>query len=211
MIAYSKSRWHRVAITLGAVMLMFLGFTAWQADPPALATPPANWNAAKLAKESNCKICHSKATIGNQWGAWESSPHGEAFKSLGTPKAKEVAAKFGIEDPTTSPNCLQCHSTAYGFSDHKVTANIQVAEGVTCQSCHGPGEDYKSKTKHADNPKEAMEKYGLVKPTEANTCSLCHNQRNPTYNPARYTTKDGRQVDFDYDQAVEKIKHSLKK
>jgi hypothetical protein len=39
------------------------------------------------------------------------------------------------------------------------------------------------------------------------SCAQCHNDQSPTWKADRYTTKDGRKVGFDPDQAYPKIKH----
>ncbi len=169
------------------------------------------WDAKLLISEKMCAICHKKEEIGNQFAVWEAGVHANAYEVLSSEKAKEVAAKMGVENSQNDGKCLQCHSTAYGFSQALVTTKVKVEEGVACQTCHGPGDKYKTKDKHAENTQQAIEKFGLIRPDEANTCSRCHNEDNPTYNPERYTTKDGRKVDFDFEQALQKIRHPLKK
>lgn len=151
-----------------------------------------------------CGICHKKPDGGNQLAIWTASPHAKAFEVLGTDAAKAVAKKAGIEDPQKSGKCLQCHSTAYNFTEAVSTDKILPAEGVTCESCHGPGKKYMSKAVMID--REKAKAAGLVSPA-SQSCTLCHNDKNPTWNPARYTTKDGKKVGFDFDQAYEVIKH----
>lgn len=151
-----------------------------------------------------CGMCHKKVESGNQLAAWTASPHAKAFEVLGTDAAKAVAAKLGIEDAQKSGKCLQCHATAYNFTETVATEKILPAEGVACESCHGPGKKYMSKAVMIDRAK-AVEA-GLVHPA-SESCTLCHNDKNPTWNPERYTTKDGKKVGFDYPQAYEKIKH----
>lgn len=162
------------ALKLAAASTAILGF-AWCARA---ADEAAKWDPADLAKESTCKICHSKADKGDQFGVWQKSKHAKAFEALKSDKAKEVAKKAGVEDPTTSGKCLKCHSTAYGFTEAKVTDKIAVEEGVTCQTCHGPGDKYKTKGKH-DQGIELAKKNGMLVP-DANTCARCHNKDNPT-------------------------------
>jgi hypothetical protein len=43
------------------------------------------------------------------------------------------------------------------------------------------------------------------------TCLGCHNDTSPTWKADRYTTKDGKKVGFDYDQAWTKIAHPMPK
>ncbi len=195
---------------LGAVSLISclfaLAVMRAETEPPPVSMP--EWHANLLIANKMCKICHNKEETGNQFGLWEKGPHAHAYATLATARAREVAKVLGIDNPQSSGKCLQCHSTAYGFTQEPVTKAIPIDEGISCQSCHGPAKNYMPKDKHARNRDIAI-KNGMIYPTEANTCRRCHNDSNPTYNPERYTTRDGRKVDFDYDAAYEKIKHSL--
>lgn len=157
----------------------------------------AKWDGAGLVKENMCIACHG-AKVGDQAGIWAKSPHANAFKALGTDAAKEVAKKAGVDNPQTSGKCLKCHSTAYGFTEAKITEEVPVEAGVTCQTCHGPGKDYKMK--HNKDLATAKATLGLIVPTAENTCLRCHNKDNPTF-----------KADFDFKASAEKIKHPLVK
>src|SRR3989338_8583672 len=85
---------------------------------------------------TKCSMCHKKPEQGEQFKIWQESVHAKAFETLKTPEAKEQGAKLGVDDPSTSGKCLKCHSTAYMFSEAKVTDAIAVEEGVSCESCH---------------------------------------------------------------------------
>jgi hypothetical protein len=148
---------------------------------------PANYVGVKM-----CGICHKKDDSGNQLAKWQAGPHAKAFESLGTDKAKEVVKKLGIDDPQKSGKCLQCHSTAYNFTESVATEKIKPEDGVTCESCHGPGKKYMAKSTMEDRAK-AVEA-GLVYPA-TQSCTLCHNDKSPTWKG------------FDEKAMVEKIAH----
>ena len=101
---------------------------------------------AKLISIKKCAMCHKKEAKGNQYGKWQAMGHAKAFETLGTEEAKAVSAKLGIDDPQSSGKCLKCHSTAYFFTEEVQTAEVSLENGVSCQSCHGPGADYKKKS-----------------------------------------------------------------
>jgi len=185
----------RRTFTAGLVVGLF-GLTALaQAPDPTL-----------YVGVKSCGMCHKKEEVGAQLTKWQESPHAKAFEKLGSPEAKEAASKLGIADPQTSGKCLKCHSTAYNFGETgPVTDKITVQEGVTCESCHGPGKNYKSKEIMKDI-KQAIAG-GLANPALDN-CTKCHNDQNPTWKADRYTKKDGTKVGFDAEQAFEKIKHA---
>lgn len=152
----------------------------------------------------SCRMCHRKDNIGNQFAAWEEGPHAKTHEMLGSEEAKAVAKKLGIEDPQKNGKCLKCHATAYSFTEEVQTDVIDVGQGVVCESCHGPGKNYKKKSVMKDTEKACAA--GLIKPATKN-CARCHNETSPTWKADRYTKKDGTKVGFDVEQAYEKIKH----
>jgi DNA-directed RNA polymerase subunit RPC12/RpoP len=160
---------------------------------------PANYVGPKM-----CGICHKADDNGNALAKWQASPHAKAFELLGTPEAKAAGTKLGVDNPQTSGKCLRCHSTAYNFTESVATEKIKPEDGVTCESCHGPGKKYMIKSTMEDHAK-AVEA-GLVYPA-SKSCEMCHNNQNPTWKPDRYTTKDGKKVGFDYEQAFAQIAH----
>ncbi len=138
-----------------------------------------------------CKMCHNKSTTGKQYDIWAASPHAKAMESLSSDKAKEYAKAHNIADPAKDKTCLACHSTYHSASE-SLMATITEKEGVSCESCHGPGSSYKSMTIMKDLAKAKAN--GLVVPTKE-TCVKCHNEKNPFHKP------------FDFDTYVKKIAH----
>ncbi len=161
-------------------------------------------DASNYVGVKTCGICHKKDESGNQLAVWQASPHAKAFELLSTPEAKAVGAKVGVDNPQTSGKCLKCHSTAYNFTESVATEKIKPEDGVVCESCHGPGKKFMTKSTMEDHAKAVAA--GLVYPA-SQSCTLCHNDQNPAWKADRYTTKDGKKVGFDYEQAFEKIKH----
>jgi hypothetical protein len=149
-------------------------------------------DAANYVGSKSCGICHKKAETGDQLGKWKESPHAKAFEKLGTPEAKEAAAKLGIDAPQKSGKCLKCHSTAYNFTETIATEKIKPEEGVSCESCHGPGKKYMAKSTMEDRAKAIGG--GLVYPA-TESCKLCHNGESPTF------------TGFDEKTYAEKIAH----
>ncbi|MDP2654406.1 MAG: cytochrome c family protein [Candidatus Omnitrophota bacterium] len=161
-----------------------------------LCAVPASAAEHEYIGAQKCAMCHKKPEKGEQYRVWQESKHSKAYETLATPQAKEFAAKAGIDDPQKSGKCLKCHSTAYGFSETKVTEKIPVEEGISCESCHGPGKDYMKKSVMED--KEEAVAQGLIIPTEE-TCRKCHNEESPNFK------------EFDYPTMWEKIKHPIPK
>jgi len=144
----------RLVILLGMV-IFFLSFV--------------NAQDAKYIGAAKCKMCHNKAEKGEQYNKWANSKHSKAMASLKGDEAK-------------NPKCLKCHSTAASV-DQGLIASITVEEGVSCESCHGPGSLYKVATTMKDM-KLAMSK-GMIMPEEK-VCKKCHNEGSPNYKGFNY-------------------------
>ena len=114
------------------------------------------------------------------------------------------AGKLGIKNPQQSDECLRCHSTSHGFVEEEEVEDLQVEDGVQCESCHGSGEEYMY-LEVMEDLKDAKS-MGLVIPTEE-ICRKCHNPESPTYNPERDPTPDGKTVDFYYPLRKKMIEH----
>jgi hypothetical protein len=120
---------------------------------------------------AKCKMCHNKPEKGDQYKKWSDSKHANAMKALKGDEAK-------------NPKCLKCHSTASGV-DQKLVAGITVEEGVSCESCHGPGSTYKSATIMKDPVKAKAS--GLIVPDEK-VCVKCHNSESPNFKGFDFAT-----------------------
>jgi hypothetical protein len=126
----------------------------------------------------SCKMCHKKEDKGNQYGSWQKSKHAQAYATLASDKGKEVAGAKGVANPQESAECLKCHVTGHGVDASLLDTKYKVEDGVGCESCHGPGKDYKNMKIMKDS--EQAKANGLIIPTEE-TCKKCHNEESPTY------------------------------
>ena len=149
---------------------------------------------AKYVGAAKCKACHGKKT-GDQYGIWEKGPHANAIKSLSSEEALKYAKENNIADPAKDAKCLNCHSTK-SMVDAKMLdpkTKLTAEEGVSCESCHGPGSEYKSakimskKAYAADfaAAHKASMDAGLIMPTEK-VCVTCHNDKNPFHKEFKY-------------------------
>ncbi len=147
-----------------------------------------------------CKTCHNTKKQGRQYKIWLNSKHAQAYKTLASEKAKAIAKEKGIADPQKAGECLQCHVTAYGVDAKLLGKKYSIEEGVSCESCHGPGKVYKKKKTMIAISKGEIDpaSVGLIKPDEE-TCKKCHNEKSPTFK------------EFDFEKFYEKIKHEKPK
>jgi hypothetical protein len=107
-----------------------------------------------------CRICHK-----DEFTSWMVTAHARTFERLSLTEKQD-------------PDCIGCHTTG-------VTPGQVLLEGVQCEACHGPGNDYR-KTSIMKDKELAMEK-GLIEPT-AEVCERCHNEDSPTFIGFDYET-----------------------
>ncbi len=147
-----------------------------------------------------CKMCHKPAKIGNQYKVWLDSRHAGAYETLAGEAALAIGKEREIDNPQAAPECLKCHITAFPVLETIADQKITLEEGISCESCHGPGSGYKKK-----KTMQAI-RAGSIDPADvgmmrgdAEFCVTCHNEESPTYK------------EFKYDEFWAKIAHSYPK
>lgn len=141
-------------------------------------------------------VCHNLPKQGKQVDVWKKSKHAEAFNTLKTDKAAEIAKKNGITTPATDAKaCLECHSTGAGEAAEKT---FMVADGVQCEACHGAASGYKAIHNKPENKEKAVAA-GLVLNGGEKMCKTCHQSK-------MHDVKA-----FDFKKMWEEIKHPMPK
>jgi hypothetical protein len=103
-------------------------------------------------------------------------PHAKSYKTLEGKKAKDIAAKLKIADASKASLCLDCHANNVPESRRAKTFNM--ADGVSCESCHGPSSNWLGKhvslaNFHSENIAAGM--YPTEDPmARAELCASCH-------------------------------------
>ena len=103
--------------------------------------------AAKYVGPGSCSAsaCHgnirpmSKTKVWqNEYSTWiTSDKHAHAYRALQEPLGKQIGAILKLRDlPENSPRCLVCHALSVPPGAH--ARDFDIAEGVSCESCHGP-------------------------------------------------------------------------
>jgi hypothetical protein len=155
----------------------------------------------KYIGAKDCGRCHKKELIGDQYGEWQKADHSKAFEVLKSDKAVELAKKKGITTPPhETDQCVKCHATAHGVTPEMTAkAPLKLSDGVQCESCHGPGSDYRKKKTMSDHDKAVAA--GMWEPGKnEKICLACHNDESPTWDPAK---------GFDYKAAKKAIAHPI--
>lgn len=145
----------------------------------------------------NCGMCHKTEKQGNQLGVWKGTRHSNAFKTLLSDAALKIAKDKGLAaPPSESEECLKCHVSGFNLDKSLLGAKFSITDGVQCETCHGPGSDYKA-AKIMKDRKEAVAN-GLMfyeKPEEL--CVKCHNEESPTFKG------------FNFEEMWSKVKHPV--
>jgi hypothetical protein len=140
----------------------------------------------KYVGAAKCKMCHMSK--GKQYPSWSESKHAKAFETLKSEAALKIGKEKGIASPSTDAKCLKCHSTASTVTA-ALNGGITNEEGVSCETCHGPGSNYKSATM-MKSKSDAL-KNGLIVPDEK-LCLKCHNSESPTFKAFNYATQSAK-------------------
>jgi mono/diheme cytochrome c family protein len=161
-------RWVQVSCFVVAAGLLFAGVA--QAQEKA---------AHKYIGADKCKACHMSEAKGNQYGVWLKSAHAKAYEVLAGEKALAYAKEKAMaKPPQETAECLACHVTGHGKAADLFEVSFKKEQGVSCESCHGPGSDYKDMKIMKD--RTAAVAAGLIIPDEK-TCTGCHNEKSPTF------------------------------
>jgi formate-dependent nitrite reductase cytochrome c552 subunit len=204
-----------------AVLAVGVGLVAWTGftsraiagegvAAAAVATSmPAITGEYEYVGSKKCKKCHMK-----EHKSWAETKMGQAFNVLKPGEASEAKERFKLDpakDYTKDETCLPCHTTGFGHAggyampdpnDKKAVKKAKKLESVGCESCHGPGSAYvkvfdeilKSKRSYKVDELYAV---GLTK-IDATTCTTCHNDTGPTYDPSK---------PFDFEQQKDQDSH----
>lgn len=138
----------------------------------------------KYIGAEKCKLCHNKPATGDQYAKWLKDPHSKALKTLSNQHSLDYAKKNGIPDPAKDAKCLKCHTT-YDRADAKLRGTLKQTEGISCETCHGPGSMYKTPA-IMKNLAQAK-KMGLIVP-DKKLCLQCHNKDNPFFKEFNFET-----------------------
>ncbi|HPS65543.1 MAG TPA: cytochrome c family protein [Ignavibacteria bacterium] len=141
------------------------------------------------------KACHKTESAGKQLDIWKASKHANAYKSLTTPEADKIAKDKGFSTPAAeTPQCVKCHVLGKDIDPSELTDGFKKEDGVQCETCHGPGSEYKAMSIMKDKDKAIAN--GLIIHTDKEAfCKTCHNPESPTYK------------EFNYDTFWDQIKH----
>ena len=105
-------------------LLMIFGFAA----KGGVAT-----DSAKIVGPNACAECHKQEVE-----AWKGTHHFKTFREMPrNTDAKEIAEKMGVRRIKSESLCLNCHFTVQQKNNKE-----EPVAGISCESCHGAGQDW---------------------------------------------------------------------
>ena len=149
-----------------------------------LAPGPAHGaDAPKFLGANSCSAssCHGGGGQNqNQFLAWSLKDfHSQRpAATLTTARSKQIAAALDIKTPATDARCTACHAPLNQVPENRRGENYKISEGVSCESCHGPAENWlrahtRTDWTHADRTVAGMRDLQNLY-VRANTCVACH-------------------------------------
>lgn len=122
---------------------------------------------------------------GKQQPIWQASSHDKAFAVLKTPEVQKVAEKAGVKSAAhEAEQCVKCHTTAAGVAAANLKPSFVKEDGVQCETCHGPGSEYKVMAvmkDHAEAVAAGLTPISVQDGSAEKLCKTCHNQQSPTF------------------------------
>lgn len=136
---------------------------------------------------------------------WYDDAHNASASALldNSQKAVQIATLYGL-DPAEMKRgdamCMNCHGTTLSGEE-----NERVYNGVSCESCHGPGGEYAGTDQHekyADGASQGMRQLEAAD-LRAQTCSRCHHITDERLLTAGHPTGEG----FTLSERNEQVEH----
>lgn len=98
--------------------------------------------------------------------------------TIATARAKQIANAMDIKDPIANARCTICHSPLNSVPDNLRGGDFKVSDGISCESCHGPAENWLRPHTRTDYTRADCTAAGMRDLqnlyVRANTCVACH-------------------------------------
>jgi hypothetical protein len=138
------------------------------------------------SQSCSASSCHGGAgEKSKQYTIWFTHDfhHARPFATLETARSERLAEVLKIGNPAQSARCTVCHAPFVTVPSERLGHDAAVAEGVSCESCHGPAENWiRSHTRpdytHVDRVAAGMRDLSNLY-VRANTCVACHQNIDP--------------------------------
>jgi len=184
-------------------ILFGLSSFAWAGDLSMSGRkfPPTTDASLKFTGAGSCNQAkchgHKSKKRANEYTTWiKAEIHSQGYSVLYEKRSQKIAKDFGLKDkPEKSKECIICHTLDLEAKADLKGEKYDINEGVTCELCHGPAEQYlephakpyepkgvtgdelwaKRLERHAQSVKQGM--WDAKDPrVRLETCLFCHYQ-----------------------------------
>jgi hypothetical protein len=167
------------------VIATLVGLAPVPATPAGMTLPQYSRDKSLGVASCASSLCHgaidtwkNSPVLQNEYITWSrSDKHARAYSLLLNERSKDIARRLGLKEPAhASALCLDCH--AHNVPEARRGERFVLADGVTCEACHGPAERWINshvgpKASHAQNLA-----YGMFATSDnverARLCLSCH-------------------------------------
>lgn len=109
--------------------------------------------------------------------------HSRSYATLTSARSEQMAAVLKIDDATKSAKCTVCHAPFQTVDAKLLAKGIKIAQGVSCESCHGAAEPWLLSHTRPDFDHEDRVALGMRDLqnlyVRGNTCVACHQTLDP--------------------------------
>jgi hypothetical protein len=187
-------------------------FLTFSRSSVSSAADAASENRPRFLGANSCSTsgCHGGGGAHqNQYLVWSTRDFHfqRPYATLTTARSKQISAALQIKDATTAEQCAACHAPMRAVAETLRGESLRISEGVSCETCHGPAENWlRSHTRadftHGDRTFAGMRDLKNLY-VRANTCVACHQNVSPPLMDAGHP-----ELIFELDgQAVTEPKH----
>jgi hypothetical protein len=167
-----------VSKTICRQAALFIAGAVFAAGAATGADTPAKFLGANSCASSSCH--GGGGTSQNQFLVWSLKDfHSQRPPAtLATARSKQIADALGIKDPAADSRCTVCHAPLQAVPENLRDENFKASEGVSCESCHGPAENWlrghtRTDWTRADRTAAGMRDLQNLY-VSANVCVACH-------------------------------------
>lgn len=180
----------KMAALVALIALGFIVSVRWlRPEPPSVpveANDKPHPNAYKFTGAGSCSSvnCHGGVSPRpnervklNEYSIWVvEDKHAKAYQVLFNEQSRRMAKILKLDKPETSAKCLGCHAT--NVPRDWQTKSFDISDGVSCESCHGPAEQWLGPHTRKDWSHEQSVKMGMYDTKDlvlrAEKCLTCH-------------------------------------
>jgi Cytochrome c554 and c-prime len=150
---------------------------------PAAVADTVKTDAARFTGEPSCasSSCHGGGTGKDQCLIWQKKDvHTNTAAILGAARSSQIARAVGVADAAKDVRCTICHNPLQGVAEVRFAPTEKGLrdQGVSCETCHGPAENWLRFHTRLDITHGQRMSAGMREMRDlydrANVCVACH-------------------------------------